>query len=307
MKRFELVGVYILNLLAMSFWGISFVWIKIVYEFYNPFTILFFRMVISACILFLISSTLMKEKKRLERRHIPMLMALAFCEPFMYFIGESLGLLYISSTVASLIVSTIPIFMVFASFIFFKERIDKRQTTGLALAIIGILALVFDTSMNLRYEPKGILLMFLAVISAIGFNILGTKLVKTYRPITLIKYQNVFGAIYFFPLFLIYSGKELFTRIPPSNIILCIFNLSLFSSALSYLFYLIAIEKIGINKANIFTYTIPLFTAIFAYFLIGEEFDITKSFGMIFIVSGIFISQYKGKFKRIRFLFRRGS
>jgi len=34
---------------------------------------------------------------------------MAFFEPFLYFIGESFGLVYISSTIAAVIVATIPL------------------------------------------------------------------------------------------------------------------------------------------------------------------------------------------------------
>lgn len=298
--------IYFLNILAMAFWGISFVWIKIIYEFYHPFTVLVFRLFISAALLFILAIKFEKNAPKLEKKDLPLFMLLAFCEPFLYFVGESLGLLYVSSTVASLIVATIPVFMVFASFLFLSEKIRARGIVGILFSIAGIIALILDKNLEFKYHPRGVILMFLAVIAAIGFNIIGSKLVKKYKPITLIKYQNLFGAIYFIPLFLIWGKNDIFTVTPDFSIILNLVNLAVFSSSLSFLFYMMAVEKLGVNRANIFTYLIPLFTAFFAYILVKEPFDLSKIAGLILIVTGIAVSQTNRKFK-FKFLFRRGS
>lgn len=307
MKKSELFFVYFLNVLAMAFWGISFVWIKIVYKYYHPFTVLVFRLSIAALLMIIIAGRFEKNAPKIEKKDIPVLMLLAFFEPFLYFVGESLGLLYISSTVASLIVATIPVFMVFASFVFLKEKITGAGIAGLVLSISGILTLIFDKNIDLTIDLRGLLLMFMAVIAAIGFNILGASLVKKYKPVTLIKFQNIFGALYFFPFFLwtgVFTEKNIFNTPVTSELLVNLINLSVFSSTLSFLFYMTAVEKIGVNKANIFTYFIPMFTAVFAFFMLGESFDLSKLTGLILIVFGIIISQQKKL--SFRALFRRG-
>ena len=49
---------------------------------------------------------------------------LSFFEPFCYFLGESYGMRYISSTLGSIIIATIPIFTPFLVFIFHKKKIS---------------------------------------------------------------------------------------------------------------------------------------------------------------------------------------
>ena len=51
MKKIE---IYIYALLAMLCWGISFVWLKIAYEFYRPLTVVFLRLVIAVILLKLV-------------------------------------------------------------------------------------------------------------------------------------------------------------------------------------------------------------------------------------------------------------
>ena len=44
---------------------------------------------------------------------------LAFFEPFFYFLGESFGLTYVSATVCSVLISTIPVFATIGAWIVF--------------------------------------------------------------------------------------------------------------------------------------------------------------------------------------------
>jgi drug/metabolite transporter (DMT)-like permease len=52
-----------------------------------------------------------------------------------------------------------------------------------------------------------------------------------------------------------------------------------------------AVAKLGMVKANIFTNLIPVFTAIFSYFVLFEVLNIQKISGIIFVVMGIVVSQ----------------
>ena len=55
----------------------------------------------------------------------------------------------------------------------------------------------------------------------------------------------------------------------------------------------ISIKEIGVVKANILTNLIPIFTAVFSFFVLAEQFTIVKLIGMVVVMSGIVISQYR--------------
>jgi len=102
--------IYAAIILAMIFWALSFIWFKIANESFRPITIVFFRLVIAVVILFLyLSATGSIGKIRKGDRKLFIL--LSVFEPFLYFIGESYGLTYVSATVGSVIISTIPVFV----------------------------------------------------------------------------------------------------------------------------------------------------------------------------------------------------
>jgi drug/metabolite transporter (DMT)-like permease len=52
---------------------------------------------------------------------------------------------------------------------------------------------------------------------------------------------------------------------------------------------------LGISKANIFSNLIPVFTAIFSFFILAEHFTVQKLVGMLLVVFGVYISEINGK------------
>jgi drug/metabolite transporter (DMT)-like permease len=67
--------------------------------------------------------------------------------------------------------------------------------------------------------------------------------------------------------------------------------LSILASSLSFVFYTKSIQLLGISKANIFSNLIPVFTAIFSFYILAEHFTLQKLCGMILVISGVFISE----------------
>jgi len=50
---------------------------------------------------------------------------------------------------------------------------------------------------------------------------------------------------------------------------------------------------IGITKANVFVNLIPVFTAIIAWWVLGDELTWQMLGGILTVISGVFVSQIK--------------
>lgn len=276
----------------MLFWGLSFVWVKIVYLYYRPFTVVTVRLFL-ATILLLLYQNLFKTKQKVTLVDIPKFLLLAFFEPFCYFLGESFGMQYVSSTLASIIIATIPVFSPIFSFLFYREKLSKFGFLGLVISVLGIVLLVVDKNFNFNAPIKGILLLLFAVISAIGYGIVAKKLTFTYDSVTIIKYQNAFGFIYFLPFFLIFDFNHFLSVKPDIRLVANLLALTVFASVLAFVLFTKVLKEIGINSANIFTNLIPIFTAVFSFLILKESFNLQKISGIFLVVFGVFISQVK--------------
>ena len=67
--------------------------------------------------------------------------------------------------------------------------------------------------------------------------------------------------------------------------------LTVFCSALAFVLYVIALQKVGLARSNIFTNLIPIVTAVAAYFVIDEKFTLYKILGTLVVIAGVFCVQ----------------
>jgi len=218
----------------------------------------------------------------------------------MYFLGESFGLKFVSPTISSAIIATIPLFASIAAVLFVREKAGWLTWIGILVSIIGIIFMLVNRDFSLTASPKGVALLLLAVFSAVVYSALVKRLTHKYSALTIISYQNLLGAFYFLPLFLIFDFKHFIQVIPNRELVLAILQLAFFGSCLAYLFFIMAVAKLGMVKTNIFSNLIPVFTAIFAYFVIHEIFTAQKVVGVMLVVSGIMVSQLQTVFQLIK-------
>jgi len=287
MNKFRTYGAVILS---MIFWSFSFIWFKVANVYYRPITIVFIRLFISVIILtsyLFLSKKFMKIRKE-DRR---LFFMLAMFEPFLYFLGESFGLTYVSSTVGSVIISTIPVVATIGVWLFFKEKLKIINYIGIILSFSGILVFIFNKDGSLSYNIKGIVLLCFAVFSAVGYNLTLSKLVDHYSPVYIVNVQNILGALFFLPVFLI-SDLKSFINAPHSFISFKpILELSVFASCGAFILFAYSVKNMGISKANVFSNCIPIFTALFSFLLMGERLTFQNITGIIIVIAGLFLSQ----------------
>jgi drug/metabolite transporter (DMT)-like permease len=285
--------IYIGVIAAMLFWALTFVWVKQLLE--QGFTatmLIFFRLFIASVILLPViihSKILIK----LTRKDKLLFLLLSFFEPFLYYIGEVNGIKHVSPNIAAIIIATIPIFLPFVMRFFIKENLNFMNYLGLFVSFLGVAIIVFNKDGSLFASVKGLLFLFMAVFSAIGYTVIAKKLLHTYPPLQLVALKIVIGCIYFVPIFFIKDlqiAKEL--SITP-NMFGIIAALAICGNILAYFFYNTSIHQIGATKSAIFANLIPVFTIFFSFFILGDILPTSKLAGIVLTLSGIYVSQIK--------------
>jgi drug/metabolite transporter (DMT)-like permease len=287
MSRFRIYGAVVLS---MIFWAFSFIWFKMANEYYKPVTIVFFRLVIAIAILTVYLKVTRKFMK-IRKKDRKLFLLLAVFEPFIYFLGESHGLTYVTPTTASVIISTIPVVAAVGAWIFFKERLKLLNYAGILLSFAGILVFILRTDGSLSFNVRGLVLLGIAVIAAVGYNLTLSRLVEDYAPVYIVNVQNVIGGILFLPVFLISDLKDFTTATHSFSSILPVAGLSLFASCGAFILFAFSVRHIGISRANVFTNFIPIFTAIFSWLLIGEVLTLQSVIGIVIVIAGLFLAQ----------------
>ncbi|MBA4410294.1 MAG: DMT family transporter [Bacteroidota bacterium] len=284
-------------LLSMIFWSFSFVWVKVVYEAYGPLTTVLFRLIISTGLM-LAFTILSRKLQKIQPGDLKLFLLLAFFEPFLYFMGESYGLKYVSSTVASVIVATIPLFTPFVAWYFYKEKLSRTNLFGLIITFLGVSLVVLDTSFNFTASPLGVSLEFLAVMGAIGYASVLKGMSHRYNTFTIITYQNLIGSVFFLPFWLGFEMED-FTQVPfHAEAFWAIIKLAIFASTFAFILFTYSIRNLGINKSNIFINIIPVCVAFLAWFILGDQLNFHQMIGIAIVISGLFLAQINWKRKK---------
>ena len=283
---------HVAGIVAMIIWGLSFIWSTQVYENLNPTATIFLRLVV-ATIFFTSILFIFRLNERIKKEHLGLFALAALFEPFLYFIFEGYGLKNTSPIIGSAIVAMIPLVTPIGAAIFLKERLTPMNIVGLFVSFFGVVTMLLNKNMVFTASPKGVLFLSGAVLVAVGYSIALLKLTRLYKPLTITWMQNIIGMIYFIPLVLLMEHFE------PSNFsnmkeyIIPTVCLGVFCSAIAYALWAFAYSKLGASKANVYNNLIPVFTAIFSYFIIRESLTSQKIIGIILVVLGLVLSQLK--------------
>ena len=195
----------------------------------------------------------------------------------------------------ALMISTIPVLIVFISFLFKTEKINFSQILGLILSITEVLTIItrldFTKLIHLDLN-KGDLWLLVAMLS---WAIYSTML-RTHK--TGLNYLSFMTAIisigltFLIPQFLFELKNHQIIKfsIP---VILITGYVVLFAGLGSYILWNKAVVIIGPNKAGIFLHLMPVFSSFMAIFLLNEKLMNFHIIGAIIIIIGIYLSSKK--------------
>ena len=233
--------------MAMIFWSFSFIWFKIANLTFHPITIVFIRLIFSV-ILLTVYLVITKNYMKINKEDRKLFLMLALFEPFFYFLGESFGLTYVSATVCSVLISTIPVFAAIGARLIFNEKLRTINYAGIILSFIGVLVFILNKDGNITLNIKGLGLILFAVLSAVGYTLTLNRLVGTYSPVYIVNVQNIIGAVLFLPLFFILDFKHFINTPFTFNMFKPIIELSLFASCGAFILFAYSVKNMGITK-----------------------------------------------------------
>ncbi len=294
----ERAKVHIAAFFVAIFWGISYVLTKIVFEYYKPLTTVFLRIVISSVVLFLII-WIAGPREKIKKEDIWLFLISSFFNPFIYFIGESYGLKHVSASVSAFIIATIPVFTPVVAYKVFGERLSWINILGVFISFAGIGMIVFNLNTGFTASPVGVAFLFLGVFSAVAYIVFLKKLSFKYHPFTIIAWQNLIGVIYFLPWFLYFDLNSFLNARPDTEAVVSLFTLGIFASSFAFVLFTYVVREIGMSKANFYANMVPVFAAVFAYFMLSETFTTIKIAGMFVIIGGVVLSEMEKKENRI--------
>jgi len=196
---------------------------------------------------------------------------------------------------AVLMISVIPVIVIFLSSILKIEKFNLFQLLGLVVSLTGVLIIISKADLNkilsLSFN-KGDIWMLVAVFSWALYSTLLKKIKLPFTHLSLLKIFITIGLVFLVPQYLgeHFTGKEInFNK----AFFLILAFVVIFPSVFAFYAWQKAIELIGPNRSSIFLHLMPLFGAIMAIIIFKEKFEMYHFIGAGFIVSGIYLSNQK--------------
>ena len=287
---------YILLVLTTLFWSGNFIVGKAAstYEI-PPFSLNFYRWLFAGLILLPFTFREIIKKKIYIFNNIGFFIILGITSITIFNSTVYYSLYYMQVISGVLMISTIPVWIMFISSILGIEKTNKFQILGVILSLIGVIFIITKSDLNLIKNldfNKGDLIMASGMFSWAIYSALLKK--KTYEisQITLLEVVIISGLVFLVPIYILEMnfGNQIIIGKP---FILTLSYVVIFPGLASFFFWIKGIGIIGANRAGVFLHLMPVFGSIMAIILFDEKFMFYHIWGAIFIIAGITLSNKK--------------
>jgi len=289
---------YLILILTTIFWSGNFIVGKAASTFQiPPFSLNFYRWFFAGLILlpFTYKEILNKKKYILENIGFFIVLGITSITIFNSIVYYSLYYTQVISGI--LMISTIPVWIIFISSILNIEKTNIFQIIGVIFSLTGVIFIItkadLDLIKNLDFN-KGDLSMVIAMFSWAVYSALLKSKKYEISQFALLQVVIITGLIFLIPIYFIemYLGHLIVLGKP---FILTLTYVVLFPGLAAFFFWIKGISLIGANRAGIFLHLMPIFGAVMAMIIFDEKFMYYHIFGAIFIVAGIALSNKKNK------------
>ena len=276
--------------MPIVFWALAFPFIKIGLEELSPVNLTIMRLLV-VCIVFLILLIAKPNKfSKIQKKDVIPIFLLGFLGIVVYHLGLNYGEQYISASAASVIIATIPIFVVILAAIFLKEKITLKIVLGVLLSLVGVVVISTvgrsDTLLEVKYI-SGALAVILAAALGAGYTVAGKKMLQRYSALSLTVYVCLLGSLGLIP----FISSSLFEEVAAMSLTgwSVVIFLGVFPTVVGYVLWYVALEIKSASEISVYLYFVPVLSTIISYILFRDEITWFFVFGGALVILGLHV------------------
>lgn len=206
------------------------------------------------------------------------------------FLGMFHAAEYLAPGIATVIANTQPLLAAVLAYLVLGERLSVAGMAGLAVGFIGIAAIAAPgfTSQNSNDDYLlGIAYVLLAAAGITVSNVAFKRLASTVDALMAAGTQLLIGMI---PLSLIAVLTETPSDVDWSpTFVFVLFGLALPGTAIAYWLWLSVLETLTLNRANAFTFLVPIFGLAIGIAFYGEALTASVALGASLTLLGVIV------------------
>ncbi len=284
--------------LATLGWGSNTIASRLAVGEVSPMLLIFFRWGIVVVILLSLYWRQMIDEWPVIRPRLKWLLIMGGCglslfNAFFYIAAHST-----TAVNLGIIQSTMPGMILLGSFMYFGDRINRLQFSGLLLTLLGVIVIVTQGSleklMQLTFNHGDLLMIF--ACSFYAMYTVGLKSRPKISGMVMLAYFSVAAFLMTIPL-MIFESLIYGTLMPGVKGFAIIFYIAIVPSFLSQIFFMRGVDLIGPGSAGLYANLVPIFSAIMAVLLLSEEFAFFHLAAMLLVFGGIGLFEYQSRRK----------
>ncbi|MBU4529286.1 MAG: DMT family transporter [Hoeflea sp.] len=209
----------------------------------------------------------------------------------MGFLGMFHAAEFVSPGLATVIANVQPIIAAVLAHLLLGERLKATGKIGLAVGLAGI-AVIALPSLAADHNQGYSLGIAYVVIAATGVsvgNVAIKRLTGQVDPIMAMGFQLLIGAVPLALLSMVTEDVSLLTW--STEFVLVLVALSVFGSSLAFWLWFEALERVSLNRANAFTFLVPIFGLMIGAAFFGERLKVAQVAGVVLVLAGIVLVQ----------------
>ena len=289
---------YFILILTTIFWSGNFIVGKAASIFQiPPFSLNFYRWFFAGLILLPFTYKEIIRKKKYIFNNLGFFIILGVTSITIFNSIVYYSLYYTQVISGILMISTIPVWIIFISSILKIEKTNIFQIIGVILSLTGVVFIVTKADINLVKNldfNKGDLSMVVAMFAWAIYSALLKSKKYEISQFSLLEVVIICGLTFLVPIYFIEMnfGNSIVLNKP---FFLILTYVVIFPGLAAFFFWIKGISIIGANRAGIFLHLMPIMGAVMAMVIFNEKFMFYHILGAIFIVAGITLSNKKNK------------
>lgn len=292
---------YISGLLFSTIFGFSFMFTKEALEVISPFQLMGYRFLTAGLLvnilwivgIFKIDVTFSK---------IKYLLLVTIAQPVLYFIFETTGMNYTTSSEAGLLVSLIPVVVTILAIFFLNEKPSWKQSFYIILSVAGVIFItIMKSSTEVSGNFLGMALVGGAVIMGGIHNIMSRKLSVDFSPEVITYFMMTVGALVFNTILFSITPTNLnnyFEPLSNTQVLIPVIYLGVLSSVLAFFFVNYTLSKLPASQSAVFANFATVVSILAGVFIRHEPFYWFQVVGAILIIIGVWGTNYYGKIEK---------
>ena len=286
---------WVLMVILSIIWGSSFILIKKSLEHFNPFQVGSLRVLIAGIILLPIA---ISNYKLFPKKQLKWLILAAFTGNFIPMFLFPIAETEVSSSIAGIINSMMPIFVIIVGALVWKFETTKKQLIGILISFTGVCILAFGGSDSGEFKIIPILLLLLATICyALSTTTVKSKLMEVSSTVLS---AFVFSFVLFFPSIIALTSTGFFSEFSFSKDnmlgLLFVSLLSIFGTGLAMMMNYRLLKVSTPLFASTVTLVMPIVAIIWGI-IDGEKLTYMQFIGAGIIIAGLIFLRAQPKNK----------